>query len=147
MTFSVWFYWMIGAVFLALFELLIPGFFLLCFSFAAVLTCLVSLLGVGLNIQLISFIVFTIISLVTIRPLFLKHLKPKEGYTETNTDALFGKDAKVTEEINPQKETGRVKIGGEEWRAVSQDSSVIAVGQRVKVERLSGNKLFVQIKS
>lgn len=146
MFFSIWFYWMIAAIVLALLELLIQGFVLLCFAFAALITCGVSLLGASLNIQLFSFIVFTIISFVAIRPFFLKHLKPKEGFMETNAYALVGMDGKVMEEINPKEMTGRVKIRGEEWGAISEDSSVIPVGEIVKIVKLSGNKVFVQNK-
>lgn len=130
-----------------LLELLFSGFVLLCFGFAAFLTSVVSLLKAGIELQILSFIVFTVIAFVTVRPFFMRHMKPKEGLVETNIHALIGNEAKVVEEINPDLDTGRVRVQSEEWGARSSDASVIPAGTRVKVLRVFGNKLIVQILS
>ena len=140
-----WFYWLVGAVTLILLELMFSGFVLLCFGFAALVTSIVSLLGGGLQFQILSFIIFTVISFVTIRPLFLRHMKPKGGLVETNVDALVGSEAKVIEEVNPDNSVGRVKIRGEEWGAISRNSTVIPMGSKVKVIAISGNKVIVEL--
>lgn len=147
MEISLWFYWLIAAILLILLELLFSGFVLLCFGFAAFLTTIVSLLKAGIELQILSFIVFTVIAFVTVRPFFLKHMKPKGGLVETNIYALIGTEAKVVEEINPDSNSGRVRVQSEEWGARSSDSSVIPVGTTVKVLQVSGNKLIVQILS
>jgi len=142
-----WFYWLISAVVLILLELIFSGFVLLCFGFAALVTSIFSLLGTGLELQILSFTVATVISFVTIRPFFLKHMKPKEGVVETNVYALLGSEARVIEEVNADNSLGRVKIRGEEWGALSKDSTVIPVGSRVKIVAISGNKVTVQLLS
>ena len=63
---------------------------------------------------------------------------------ETNVHALIGGEAIVTEEINTENNTGRVKIRSEEWGAVSKDSARISAGAKVKVLAISGNKVIVQ---
>ncbi len=147
MELPFWFYWLICAIVLILLELLFSGFVLLCFGFAAFFTSIICLLGAGIEIQILSFIVFTVIAFVTVRPFFLKHMKPKEGLIETNVFALIGSEAKVVEEINPESNSGRVRIRGEEWGALSKDSIMVPLGARVKVLEVSGNKLIVQILS
>ncbi len=142
-----WFYWLVGAVLLILLELVFSGFVLLSFGFAAFATSILSLLGIGIELQILSFIFFTIVSFVTVRPFFLKHMKPKEGIVETNVYALIGHEAIVVEEIDPSKNNGRVKIRGEEWGALSQDSTVIPIGSKVKVVENSGNKLIIKLYS
>jgi len=142
-----WFYWLVGAVLLVLLELVFSGFVLLCFGFAALATSIVSSLGLGIELQILSFVLFTIVSFVTVRPFFLKHMKPKAGLVETNVYALIGREAIVVEEINSSKNIGRVKIRGEEWGALSQDSSIIPIGSKVNVHEVSGNKVIVQLYS
>jgi membrane protein implicated in regulation of membrane protease activity len=141
----LWFYWLIGAVVLTILELIFSGFVLLCFAFAAFATSIMSLLDLGMELQILSFIVFTIISLVTIRPFFLRHMKPSDGLVETNVYALIGCEASVVEQIDQLKNIGRVKIRGEEWGALSQDLTIIPIGSRVKVNGISGNKVIVQL--
>lgn len=142
-----WFYWLVGAVILVLLELVFSGFVLLCFGFAALATSIISLLGAGLELQILSFIIFTVVSFVTIRPFFLRHMKPKEGVVETNFYALIGSDAKVTEEVNPDNSLGKVKIRGEEWGALSKNSAAIPLGAKVKVIAISGNKVIVELQT
>ncbi len=139
-----WIYWLIAAILLALLELILPGFVLLCFGFAAMVTAMICLLHPGIVLEIVSFIIFTIISLVGIRPFFLRHMKPRGGLVETNVHALIGGEAIVTEEINTENNTGRVKIRSEEWGAVSKDSARISAGAKVKVLAISGNKVIVQ---
>lgn len=141
------FYWLIVAVLLVLLELIFSGFVLLCFGFAALATCIVTFFGGGLKLQILSFIVFTVIGFVAIRPFFLKRMKPKGGFVETNVYALIGVEAKVIEEIDTESNTGRVKIRGEEWGALSKDSTIIPVGATVKILEISGNKVLVKLQS
>jgi membrane protein implicated in regulation of membrane protease activity len=138
-----WIYWLIGAIILALLELVLSGFVLLCFGFAALLTALTSLLNVGLEAQIFSFIAFTVVALVVIRPFFLRHMKPRGGLVETNVDALIGKEALVTEEMS-EDHAGKVKVGGEEWGALPNDKVPVPTGSKVKILAVSGNKLIVQ---
>lgn len=139
-----WFYWLIAGILLILLELMFSGFVLLCFGFSALITSLISLLGFQIEIQIFSFILLTIISFVTIRPFFLKHMKPKEGVIETNVYALLGKETIVTSTIF-KNNAGSVKIRGEEWTAISENNSEIQVGEKVKILKIDGNKLIVKI--
>ncbi len=138
-----WIYWLVGALILALLELVLSGFVLLCLGFAALLTALISLLKVGLEVQVFSFIALIVLSLIIIRPFFLKHMKPKGGLVETNVYALIGREALVTEEMS-EAHAGRVKVGSEEWGALAKGNISISIGSRVRVLAVSGNKLIVQ---
>jgi membrane protein implicated in regulation of membrane protease activity len=139
------FYWLIGAVLLVLLELYFSQFVLLCFSFAALVACIVTFLGGGLKLQLLFFTVFTVIGFVVVRPFFLKRMKPKGGFVETNVNALIGVKAMVIEQIGPEGNAGRVKIRGEEWCALSKDLALIPVGSTVKILEVSGNKVVVNL--
>ena len=51
----------------------------------------------------------------------------------------------VTEEIDNLKNTGRVRIGKEEWRADSDTDEVIPQGKTVDVTRVDGTHLVVRL--
>jgi membrane protein implicated in regulation of membrane protease activity len=63
----------------------------------------------------------------------------------TNVDALIGQRGIVIEKIDYAASTGRVKLGGEEWRAVTEDESSIDVGDRVVVHKIIGNRVIVKV--
>lgn len=92
-------------------------------------------------LQVISFLVFSIIMAIFTRPFFVKYLKI--GKTKTNVDSLIGKEAIVTMEIEPFK-TGQVKLNGQIWTALSEDHMPIEVGKRVEVLRIEGVKLIIK---
>jgi membrane protein implicated in regulation of membrane protease activity len=138
-----WFYWLMAGIILVFLELMFSGFVLLCFGFASVLTSFLSLLGLQLEGQIFSFIILTIIAFVTIRPFFLKNMKPKEGVVETNVYGLIGREGLVVETI-PKEGFGKVKVFGDEWTAISKDGVEIRSGEKIKILAINGNKLIVK---
>ena len=74
-----WIYWLIAAILLALLELILPGFVLLCFGFAAMVTAMICLLHPGIVLEIVSFIIFTIISTSWHTPLLPPAYETKGG--------------------------------------------------------------------
>ncbi len=93
--------------------------------------------------QTIVFVAVSILLLLVTKPLLKKFKVDK--VIPTNIDAEVGKDANVTEEINPAANTGRVRIGGVNWRARTKDGSVIPTGTIVKVTEISGTTAYVAL--
>lgn len=142
--FSAWVIWVIVALFFIIFEIFTAGFAVACFSVGAVAAAIGAALGLGLAWQLVLFSVFTIVAFVTVRPFMLKHFyKSDEAQRKSNVDALIGRTAKVTEEINNAEGKGRVAIDGDDWRAISSDAAVIAEGEKVRVEKVESIVLTV----
>jgi len=78
---------------------------------------------------------------------FLRNVfnKPKPDEYKSGIDAIVGHEAKVIEEINHEKGTGRIKIYGDEFTVALQlDMSVIPEGQTVRIERIEGNKVYIK---
>ncbi|UKI45225.1 MAG: NfeD family protein [Porphyromonadaceae bacterium] len=50
----------------------------------------------------------------------------------TNIDALIGREGRVEEAIAPG-ESGYVAVDGDVWKAVSRETDVIEVGEKVKI--------------
>ena len=61
----------------------------------------------------------------------------------TNVHGLIGRTAKVIAKIDNAENQGRVQIGGEDWRARSENGEIIEAGKLVKVVRIEGATAFV----
>lgn len=137
-----WAVWAILAVLLAVGEIFTPGlFFLGPVALAAVVAGLFALLGLGIVVQLIVFIVGSIASLALIRPIAKAHIRlPAE--LRTGTDALPGTKALVLQRVDA--DGGRVRIGGEEWSARAfMEGDVYEPGTRVEVVKIEGATALV----
>ena len=100
----------------------------------------------GFVTELIIFIVTSAVLLVVTFPLLKnwRHVK----HVGTNSELEVGKTASVIEEVDRDKGTGRVRLSGVDWSAVSADGDdIIPVGSIVTVVRVQGAKLFVTAKT
>ena len=94
----------------------------------------------------IQVVVFTLVTAVCIfftRP-FLKKIMPQKA-TPTNSELNVGKSAVTIEEIDNARGTGRIKLDGVDWRAVSADGSVVPKDTVVTVTEVQSAKLIVSI--
>jgi membrane protein implicated in regulation of membrane protease activity len=99
--------------------------------------------GLEIKWQILLFAFGVALSYFLIRPIITKY-----GYrtdkTKTNKDALIDKVGRVTQEIDNAKNTGRVSVDGDDWKAVSKNNEIIEVGQKVKIIEIDSIILFVQ---
>lgn len=135
--------WLITALVLLIVELFTASFGVVCFSFGAAAAGLAAYCGLSTMWQLLIFSVVSFIAFVFIRPFVVKFLLKKKDEVLTNADAIVGRIAVVTEEINPDKNTGRVKIDGDDWKAEASD--IIPVGEKVEV--VSRESIILNVKS
>ena len=75
----------------------------------------------------------------------MKFLLKKKDEVKTNADAIIGRKAIVTEEINMTKNTGRVKLDGDDWKAVTDSAEVLPVGETVEI--VARESLILSVKS
>jgi membrane protein implicated in regulation of membrane protease activity len=137
----VFFVWIVAAVLLAIGEVLTPGaFFLGPVALAAGAAALVALVAGGVA-STIVFILAALLSLAVLRPIARRHVRVPQ-LLRTGTDALVGRKATVTQQVNAAG--GRVRIGGEEWSARSYlDDGVYAEGATVDVVKIEGATALV----
>jgi membrane protein implicated in regulation of membrane protease activity len=139
---NYWWIWMIIAAFFIVSEIFTAGFFLLCFGIGAAAAGLIAWLGAGMMWQLGVFIVVSFVTFAVSRK-FANRIS-KEQPPGIGADRFIGKECVVLEEINNLDNTGRVRMGKEEWRAESDSSENIAASIKVVVVRLSGTHLVVK---
>lgn len=140
----VWVYWVVAGILLLIFEIFTPGFILACLGVGCIVTGMVTVAGVGPIIQILTFCVTTLAVFAGIRPLYLKLFSRGAMEIRTNADALVGKTGLTTQPVDGAYSNGRVKVGGEDWRAVSPDDSHIDAGQKIEVIAVEGTKLVVR---
>ena len=111
------------------------------FAFGALCAFISSYFTNNIIIELIVFIVFTILSLIFTKPILDKYIK--KDTIKTNIDMIIGKTGIVTEDITPLK-CGRVKLQGKSFMAISDKE--IKKDKKVEVLKIEGVKVIVKEK-
>ena len=114
------------------------------FALGALAALICSLAGGQLWLQAVLFFAVSGLSMLALWPIRKKFLLPK--ITKTNVDALVGAAGKVTQPIDNDNETGRIRLGGMDWAARSSNGQVIPVDTQVVVDKIEGVKAFVTAK-
>ncbi len=94
-------------------------------------------------VQLLVFMVLSILLLAFARRIVKKHLDSKKK-SNLNADSLIGRTGIVQEPINNLLETGSVKIAGLVWTARSVRDEEIKPDTIVVVREISGVKLICE---
>ncbi len=143
MDLLAWHVWMILGIIFIIIEIFDPAFFFLSLGIGAIITGLLSMIPLVQNslwLQILLFAIFSFIAFLSMRR-FGKRVLSNPG-SETNVFALKGQIAHVTTAI-PDHGRGYVRVGSEEWVAVSSDNTAIELDTKVKVVDIDGNKLIV----
>ena len=104
---------------------------------------LAAMFGCGFITQLGIFVIASALLLVLTRPLFHKIKVQDQDVAQMNAQRDIGATAVVIEEINPSLGTGRAKVNGVDWIAVSENGNVIAKDRIVTITQIDGAKLIV----
>lgn len=135
-------FWLMAFIILVVMEFLTMGLTTIWFAIGALVAFFASLFGATLWIQIILFLVISLVVLVVYRPLAVKYINSRR--IKTNVDDLVGKEGKVTEKIDNFNQTGRVIVNGMDWSARTTIGGTIDVDTIVKVVDVQGVKLIVE---
>lgn len=126
-------------------ELLSVSFFLLFFSFGALVALVMALLGLGTALQLAGFVAASVLSMAVLRPPLLNRLSLRGGERYEGHRGITGESAVVTEAIEPGGK-GTVRVGsGEFWTARAlYPSRGIEEGEKVRVLDTDGLTALVE---
>lgn len=141
---EVWHIWVIVALIFVIVEIFTSGFAVMCISFGCLFGAGVSALDWDVKWQLLAFAIGTVLAFATVRPLVYKFFYKKSHEVKTNADALIGRRAIVTERIEGELHPGRVKVDGDDWKAVSLESESIEVGEAVEITAI--NSIILTVK-
>jgi len=139
---NFWLIWMIIAAIFIIGEIFTAGFFLLWFGIGAAAAGILAMLDFGAGWQWVTFVVVTGLLFVVSRR-FAERITKKQP-PGIGADRFIGMKGVVLEGVDNTKNTGRVRIEKEEWRADSDTGEVIPVDTKVEVVRLVGTHLIVK---
>jgi membrane protein implicated in regulation of membrane protease activity len=139
-----WIIWLLAAGLLGVGEMHQGGFYLAPFALGAAVAALLGILGVGVGLSAIAFLISSGIVFAALRPVARRHRRLPPSI-RTGAAALIGRHAMVLERIANDEGVGCVRIeGGEVWTARSYDhDEVIDVGERVEVVEIRGATALV----
>ncbi len=124
-------------------EIFTTGFIMGSIGIGFFFTAIGNYLGLAASWQIILFAPGVGLSYFLIRPVMVKY-GYRKSHVQTNRDALAGKKGIVTEEINTTNDTGRVRIDGDDWKAVTDGNDTIPLGTTVEVLAIDSIILIVK---
>ena len=136
---TIFWLWLAAAVIFLIIEIGTPSLVFACFVIGSIGAAVTSWLGGSYLIQLAIFAGISIVLIPVTRPLARKITKPSPQ--PTNVDAMIGRTGVVLQKIDPQEDTGQVRVDGQVWKAQAEYD--IAEGARIKVLSVVGARLNV----
>ncbi len=139
----MWQFWLIVAGVCLIAETITVGFLIFWFSIGALITMIVSFFIDNIVIQSAVFILSSGILIFATKPL-VKKITKSNSNVKTNVYSLVDSIGLVTDDIDPVKSTGQIKVAGETWSAISKNGSTIEKGSKVKILEIKGVKAVVE---
>ena len=136
--------WLIVLVVCLVAEIATLGLTSIWFAGGALLALLIAMIGGPLWLQVLVFLVASIVLLIVTRPIAAKYFN--KNREKTNVNSKLGKQAIVTVTIDNLKGEGQIVTEGMEWTARSLDSTVIEEGSVVTIEKIEGVKAIVSMR-
>ena len=123
--------WGFAVIFFLLLEALTMGLTTIWFAAGAFVAAAVALFGCPFSVQIVAFVVVSVLCLVFTRPIAKRFLNDKTE--KTNADSVIGCTGVVTEDIDNLLAKGQVLVKGQYWTARAEEDG--------KLSELLGNKL------
>lgn len=133
--------WLFLFALLVFIEILTLGLTSIWFAGGALVAFVSTFFGCGFLVQMVLFVVVSLILLLFTRPIALRNFNSNRE--ATNIDLLIGKEGKVLERVDNINESGRIILNGQEWTARSVNGEIVEVDSIVIVERIEGVKAIV----
>ena len=111
------------------------------FSVGALLALICNILHLSIYIQVVVFIIASILCLIFIRPLMYKMIRPAKA--NTNADRVIDQIYTIISDSNDDH-IATLKANGFVWNARTIDNADLKVNDRVLVKSIEGSKLIVE---
>ena len=137
---NLWALWVAVGVVALIIELSTAALVSIWFVPAAILTALVSLVVNSFFIQILVFVILSIIAMIISRKVYKKYIKKDKDDVDANSN-LIGKYAKTTEDTDGLN--GKVLVGDIYWKAKTQNGDTVPKDQSVKIVSVEGTTLVI----
>lgn len=135
--------WLVIAILFIMVEIFTVTLTSIWFAAGALAAMVVAIFHGGPFLQVLAFILVTILMLCATRPWANKFLNNKK--VSTNADRVIGEEVRVVERVSNLDQTGMAVVRGQEWTVRTEDDKeIIEQGELVRIIRISGVKLIVE---
>ena len=141
-----WVWLIIGVLFVAIELTLLAGaFVLLPFAVSAFAAALLGFYDVPIELQWAMFIAGGALLWVLLYKRVMKFAGESDLAPGVGAERLIGMSAIVTVDIDPDdtERKGRVKVGGEVWSALTETSTLLRKGAKVRISDMQGTRVLV----
>ena len=136
-------FWLVLFVVLLVIEIATMGLTTIWFAGGALIASIAAILGAPLAVQIVLFILVSVVLLIFTRPIAAKYFN--KGRTRTNAEGLIGQEAVVISDIDNLNGKGRVSVRGQEWTArAKKPGATLPKGTVVTITSIEGVKLIVE---
>ncbi len=137
---SNFYVWLLLGVVFSITEIFTTTFGALIVGIGAFVAAFLSFINVDSSYQFIAFSISALVAAYVM----VRILKSKnKAFRKTFIDDIINSTCYVLEDIKKDG-TGKVKVNGEVWIAISKDGSYIPKGETVKIIKIEGTKLIVE---
>lgn len=144
MEMEIWHYWVIAGIVLLIAEIFTIEFLLASFSVGAFAAAVAAYFDVPMWGQYLVFACVSFLVFFALRPFVMRALYKSSSQVAIGTAAMIGREATVIEQLDQKSGHGRVRIGGEEWRAVTDEATTLKEGALVTIVAVEGATLRVK---
>ncbi len=140
---ETWILWMIIGIIGVIFEIFHCKFYFFSIASGAILTGLFSFITNNIPIQIVFFILISLLSYILIKNISHKIFDFKSNHNTLSS--LVGLSARVVRKMQPYKK-GYVMVKGKEWLAFNNSMSELSLDSQVTITGFQGNILIVNSK-
>ncbi|MHA7238738.1 NfeD family protein [Arthrobacter sp. TMS1-12-1] len=131
-----WILWLALFLGLAVVETLTLDLLFIMLAVGALAALVADVLGAGPVLQIVVFSFVSLLMILLVRPVAVRHLRRGPADQLNNIDRLVGATAIALEPVTAH--SGTVKIGGDTWTARSADGASLPAGASLAVARIDG---------
>lgn len=142
MGFYISMFWLAAFIIFLVYEIITLGLTSIWFAGGALAAFIISLLTGNIFIQGFVFVLVSLLLLFTVKPFASKYFN--KSREKTNLDAILGRQAVVTKEIDNLKGTGEINMSGQIWTARSVNDGIIKEESKVEIVLIEGVKAIVK---
>ena len=138
---QLWTIFVVAGLASLILEMVMPTMFFLNFAVAGLITAILAIFITNWVHLVLIFVALSLISIVFLRPILIKHKDSKENQTGMQ-DKYIGKIVKVKEPVN--KFSGAITIYDERWEARCENDDTIPEGTEVRIVKYDSLILTVE---
>jgi membrane protein implicated in regulation of membrane protease activity len=136
-------WWFVVAAAFVLVEFGHRAFFALFIALGAIVAAVLAVAGAPVEAQIPAFVAAAVGGVLLVRPSLQRAMSRGHYRLISGAEGLVGKEAVVTEEVGDITRPGRIRIQGEQWKALSSDGGPIEAGHVVMILELQGSTFVV----